>query len=58
MLLEKKIVLRWKATLNTPFLPYRIKNEVSGMLKQKNLRYNTEAYMFDILIIRDTVGAH
>jgi hypothetical protein len=58
MLLQTKTVLRLKSTLITPFLPYRNKNEVSDMLKQKNPRCNTEADMFDILIIRVTVGSH
>jgi hypothetical protein len=57
MLLQNKTVLRLKATFISPFLPYRTKNEVSGMLKQKNSRCNTEADMFDILIM-STVGSH
>lgn len=55
MLLQNKTVLRLKSTLIIPLLPYRTKSEVSDMLKQKNSRCNTEADMFGILIIRDTV---
>jgi hypothetical protein len=58
MLLQNETVLRLKSTLITPFLQYRNKNEVSDTLKQKNSSCNTEADMFDILIIRDTVGSH
>ena len=57
LLSQNKAVIRLKASLIAPFFPYRTKNEVSGMLKQKNSRCNTEANMFDILIIRDTVGS-
>ena len=58
MLLQNKTVLRLRAKLITPFLPYRTENKVSDMLKQKNSRCNTEADMFDILIIRDIIGSH
>jgi len=58
MLLQNKTVLRLRANLITPFLPYRTENKVSDMLKYKDSRCKAEADMFDITIIRDIIGSH